>query len=261
MIATLLFGFPPPTEMLDPRYPASLQRSAGLVLTAVITLASLGFGFFIGLPLALCRREAPEDGSRKRWPKAVLRRVSKFLASVVVQGIRGIPIMLFVLLVFDLPYRVWQLRIPSSVLAIIAFSIYGGVYLSEIIRAGLRSVNAEYTQAGKVLGLSRLQRLVKIELPLVWVTMMPDLVNLTITIFKDTATLSVVAVAELTYTARQILMSEPANYGTLWLCVLALYWSVAAGLSAYLNMLERRRALWQRKTGALFQIHELEAAV
>jgi His/Glu/Gln/Arg/opine family amino acid ABC transporter permease subunit len=261
IIATLLFGFPLPVEMLDPRYPSFLQRSAGLWLTLTITFVSLGVGFLIGLPLALCRRESVEGGTRGGRMQRMIRRLARLSASVLVQGVRGIPIMLLVLLVFDLPYRLWQFRVPPSILAMIAFSVYSGVYLSEMMRSGLRSVNSELKQAGKVLGLSRLQTLVKIELPLVCGTMMPDLVNLTITIFKDTATLSVVAVAELTYTARQILISEPASYGIIWLYVLILYWIVAILLSTFFYIFERRLAARQRRTEAIFELHKLELEV
>jgi ABC-type amino acid transport system permease subunit len=62
--------------------------------------------------------------------------------------------------------------------------------------------------------------------------MRPDLINLAITVFKDTSTLAVVAVPELTYTARQLLIAEPLNYGLVLLVVLGLYWLPATLLSA-----------------------------
>lgn len=240
MLITLLFGYPLPPEMVDSRYPVFLQRSAGLLLTLLITIFSLAFGFVIGTVLALCRRETAEDRRRGILERLIVGGL-RYLSVAVTEGVRGLPIMLLVLLTFYLPYRLFELRVPSIILATAAFSLYAAVYLSEIMRAGFRAVNVELRHVGKVLGLSRRQILLKIELPLVCRNMMPDLINLAVTVFKDTSTLAVVAVAELTYTARQMLMSEPLNYGLVWFFVLAFYWTTASILSAFSFRAGRQR--------------------
>jgi His/Glu/Gln/Arg/opine family amino acid ABC transporter permease subunit len=232
MLITLLFGYPPPPEMVDARFPVFLQRSAGLLLTLLITVLSLAIGLVIGIALALCRREQAGD----RRSGALVRLLSsafRSLAVVVTEGVRGLPIMLLVLLTFYLPFRLFELRLPSFILATVVFSLYAGVYLSEIIRAGFRSIDLEWRHASRVLGLSRRQSLLKIELPLVCRHMLPDLRNLAVTVFKDTSTLAVVAVPELTYIARQMLISEPVNYSLVWLMVLTFYWLIATLMSAW----------------------------
>jgi polar amino acid transport system permease protein len=241
IVTTLLLGYPLPPEMIDSRYPVFLQRSAGLGLTLLITVLSMGCGCVIGIGLTLCRREATTEWRPHKRLARLVATVLRFASIAVTEVIRGLPIMLLVLLTFDLPYRLFQIRVPGPILAVVAFSTYAGAYLSEILRAGLRSVTPELRYAGKVLGLTRWKILLRIELPIVCRNMMPDLVNLTITIFKDTSTLAVVAVAELTYTARQMLMSEPLNYGLIWIIVLVSYWSVATLLSMYSIYAERRR--------------------
>lgn len=237
----LLFGYPVPPEMVDSRYPLFLQRPGGLVLTLLITVVSLVVGVAIGTAFALCRPEP--GGSSRSDGVGVMGRPLSYAAGAVVEGVRGLPIMLLVLLTFHLPYRLAELRFPSFVLAIAAFSLYAGVYLSEIVRSGFRSVGPEFRHVGKVLGLSRWQVLLRIELPLVARNMTPDLMNLAVTVFKDTSTLAVVGVSELTYTGRQMLMSEPINYGLVLFLTLVFYWVPATIVSsAFAFRAERRRA-------------------
>jgi len=125
------------------------------------------------------------------------------------------------------------LRYPGVGLALVTFSLYASVYVCEITRAGLRAMNPRLRDVGHVLGLTPWQILLRIELPLIWRAMMPDIVNVAITVFKDTSALAVVAVPELTYTARQMLIAEPLNYALVLLVVLAYYWIPATLLSAF----------------------------
>jgi ABC-type amino acid transport system permease subunit len=130
------------------------------------------------------------------------------------------------------------LRLPAVVLAVAAFSIYNGVYLSGIIRSGLSAVQPGWLDAARTLGLSPWQILWRIRLPIALRTMLPALLGQAITVFKDTSVLAVVAVGELTYTARQIQVSQPVSYGLLLLLVLLIYWSVATAGSALVARLD-----------------------
>jgi ABC-type amino acid transport system permease subunit len=134
----------------------------------------------------------------------------------------------------------FQIRVPGVFLAVTAFSLYAGMYFCEILRAGFRSVEPGLLEAGRVLGLSRTRIFLLIELPIALRNMRPDLVNLAITIFKDTSTLAVVALAELSYTARLILSSEPRQYALIFLFVLLCYWVPASIMTAFLLRAEHR---------------------
>jgi ABC-type amino acid transport system permease subunit len=242
MLATLLFGFPLPPEMVDPRYPAFIQRAGGLVLTLWVTVASLLAGGVLGAVLALARREAtPAAGSGPIDRHA--RALVGLLAAAIILVVRNLPIMIVVLATFYLPYSLFQVRIPGVVLAIVAFSLYTAVYLTEILRSGFRAVGTELSEAARVLGMTRMQIFLRVELPIAARTMRPDLLNLAITVFKDTSTLSIVAVAELTYVARQTLAARPLEYELALLLVLALYWVP----STLLSMLATRLALPDRR--------------
>jgi polar amino acid transport system permease protein len=231
MLLVLLFGYPLSPEMADPRFPLVLQRVGGLLLSVLITVLSLIIGGSIGAILALCQREGSEAIRRGTIVRLLIRALRGTARGLVI-GVRSLPIMLLVLVIFYLPYPLSGLRLPSFALALASFSLYASVYLCEIIRAGLRSLDPQLRDVGKVLGLRPAQILLRIELPLVCRVMMPDIINVAITVFKDTSALSVVAFPELTYTARQMLMAEPLNYGLVLLVILALYWTPATLLSA-----------------------------
>lgn len=240
ILLRLLIGFPLPPEMVDPRFPLFLQRAGGLLLTLLITSFSLMIGAGIGMILALCRREETPPIHQNNFDR-FLAQALRVGAQTVVEGVRDVPVVLLVLLVFYVPYPLLGLECPTFILAIAALSLYAGAYLSEIMRSGFRSVDPASRDVGKVLGLTPRQVLWRIELPIIAGKMMPDLINIAVTVFKDTSTLAVVAVPELTYTTRQMLMSEPLNYGVILFSILISYWLPATIFSSVALRVEQHR--------------------
>ena len=143
--------------------------------------------------------------------------------------------------------------------SVAAFSLYAGVYFSELIRSGFRTIPPGLREAGRVLGLRSRQIFLKIELPLVIRNMLPDVANLAVTVFRDTSMLSVVAVAEMTYTGRQMLMSQPMDYGLVLILTMLLYWAPAALISSFLTARGNGRYIYRsnhlsfQKSQAVFQ--------
>jgi len=225
ILRTLLVGFPPPPEMINPGYPEFIQKMGGLQLTLTVTSLGLFFGTFVGIALAVLRGgKVQRTGSgAEAVAKAALGWISLFFT----ETIRGIPIMIFVLLTYYLPYPLFGVRVPAAVLAVAAFTLYAGVYLGEIFRSGFRAVQEEIIDSARVLGLSRSQVLFEIKLPIALRTMAPDMLGVAITVFKDTSVLMVVGVADMSYTARQIQAAEPVNYLLVLALLLFIYWSIA----------------------------------
>lgn len=126
MLITLLAGYPLPPEMIDPRFPVFLQRAGGLSLTLLITVLSLCLGAGMGTALALCRRETTEDPRVNIFNRLIARALS-YASAALVEGIRGLPIMVLILLTFHLPFRLAGVRFPAVILAIAAFSLYAAV--------------------------------------------------------------------------------------------------------------------------------------
>ena len=244
MLRTLLFGYPPPPEMIDPRFPEIVSRAGGLSLTVIIAASCLAVGALVGCLLALCRRESSLSGV-SFIPRAFLRGLG-IAATALVETVRGLPVVLLTLLAFYLPYPLTGIRFPGVILACAAFSLYAGAYFSEIIRSGFRAIPPGLREAGRTLGLTPLKIFMKIELPLVIRNMLPDIVNLAVTIFRDTSILAVAGIAELTYTGRQMMMSQPLNYGLILLITMLLYWIPAALVSSFLTTRSDGGAAFQK---------------
>ncbi len=220
----LVVGYPVPHEFVDPAYPVFLQQLGGLQLTLLVAATSL----LLGLPLAALLAVARERAGF-RWP-----------ARAFVEIVRGVPVMLLVLLFVYLPYPLWGVRIPVAILGTAAFTLYAASYGTEIFRSGLRAVGEDVVDAARVLGFSRRQTLVLVQLPIAVRTMLPAFLGLLITIFKDTSVLVVVAVPDLTYTARQLTASRPADMLPVLFLLLLLYGGCASLASFLVGRLERR---------------------
>ena len=236
----LLFGYPVPPEMLDPRYPEILQTIGGLQLSILISFIALIFGSLIGFVLALLRTGKARKTATSGLYRVVLQLIPRWISISISETVRALPIMVLVLLVFYLPYRLAGLRLPPVILAAAIFSLYTGVYLSEIFRSGFRATDKTLIDAAKVLGLSSYQIMLKIKLPLALRTMIPSFLNIAITVFKDTSVLVVVAVPELMYTGRLLQSAHPVNYASVLLFILLYYWLIASMGAAVSSWFEKK---------------------
>jgi general L-amino acid transport system permease protein len=226
IIHTLLFGFPVPEESIDSAWPEGLQRMGGMSLSVGVTFVSLAGGLPLAALLAAGRERR---GAILRWAS---------VASI--EGIRGLPIMILILLAFYLPFPLFGLRIPGVILAALAFVLYAAAYGAEILRSGFRAVEDATLDAARVLGLSGRQILFDIKLPIALRTMLPALLGLAITVFKDTSVLVVVAVPELTYTARQLTVAQPVDHLLVLFLLLLFYGLCTWAASALVRQLEHR---------------------
>lgn len=85
--------------------------------------------------------------------------------------------------------------IPAGVLGL---GIYGSVYFAEIFRSGFESVSRGQLEAADCLGISRLQCIVRIQIPQMLVIILPALVNMVSVLCKETAVLSIITIPEMT---------------------------------------------------------------
>lgn len=93
------------------------------------------------------------------------------------------------------------LTVPPELSALaIAIALYGGAYISEILRAGFNSVPKGQTEAGHALGLSRAQIFRRVRLPLAIRAILPTLTNQYVWLFKATTLGIAVGYSDLFYT-------------------------------------------------------------
>ena len=199
---------------------------SGLKNTAVITLGALAIGVAIGMLIAIVKYFA--DDSKALKPLA-------WLCDIYTTVVRGIP-MVVLLMIF---YYIILVSADGITVGIIAFGINSGAYMAELIRSGINAVNRGQMEAGRSLGLSKLQTMRKIILPQAVRYILPAIGNELIALVKETSVAGYVAVAEVT---RSIFLIRNNTYeSVVTLTLLALiYLVIVIILTRLLKLLERR---------------------
>ncbi|VEN73303.1 Amino acid ABC transporter permease [Candidatus Desulfarcum epimagneticum] len=120
-----------------------------------------------------------------------------------------------------------------------AIGFLEGAYITEIIRAGIQSVEKGQREAGRALGLSRLDRMRFIILPQAVRRVLPPLANEFINAVKYSAIASVVSIQELTFMGRQVVETTRLIFET-WITVSVMYLSLTLSLSLLVGRLEKK---------------------
>ncbi|MFF2353149.1 amino acid ABC transporter permease [Kitasatospora sp. NPDC058115] len=125
---------------------------------------------------------------------------------------------------FDGPKLVsWQTNslITGFVAALLGLSINEGAYMSEIVRAGIQSVDPGQREAAAALGMSNRQILVRVVLPQAMRVIIPPFGNQFISMLKTTSLVSVIAGADLMTVSQHLYL---ANFEVIALLVVASIW-------------------------------------
>ena len=200
----------------------------GLALGLELAALSLFIGSVIGAFGAFGRTFGPA------WLRGAITAYVEF--------IRNVPLLLLVYFAFyGLPKA--GITIFNNVWSfVLALSVYSGAYLTEVFRAGVGSVPAGYTEAGKAIGLTAWQRTVLITLPVTFRIILPSLSNTFISLFKDTSLASVLAVPELTYAAEWLNVNTFRTIEA-WTFATVMYLAAGYGIALVLRRIERRYAV------------------
>lgn len=197
----------------------------GLGNTLLIALFAILIGTVIGCILALF----------KLSKNIVLRGIATTYTTI----IRGIPLatqlMIFYFVVFA--KTGWDARI----VAIIGFGINSGAYVTEIFRAGIQGVDLGQTEAGRSLGLSKSQTMMKIILPQAIKAVLPTYTSEFIALIKETSIASFITVMDLTK-ASDMIRNATYDAWTPLFTVAIIYLGLTFGLTKLFAILERRLA-------------------
>ena len=128
----------------------------------------------------------------------VPRRPVRILVGAYVEFIRNVPLLLLVYLVFYGIPSVGGFAYSATTSFIMTLAVYAGAYLVEVFRAGLDAIPKGLIDAGRAIGLTPWQRVLYVRLPTMFRIVLPSLGNAFISLFKDTALATVLAVPELT---------------------------------------------------------------
>jgi polar amino acid transport system permease protein len=121
--------------------------------------------------------------------------------------------------------------------ALITLAIFEGAYITEIVRAGIQSIERGIWEAAYALGLSRWQQMRYIILPLATQRILPPLAGQFISTIKDSAIVSVISIQELTFQGME-LMSATYLIFEVWITITVLYLVLTLSLSLAVERLE-----------------------
>ena len=198
----------------------------GLGNTVLITLGALLIGVVIGTLIAVVKYCAEDVKALK--PLA-------WLCNVYVTVIRGIPVVVL-LLIF---YLIILTKAEGIVVGILTFGINSGAYMAELIRSGINAVDKGQMEAGRSLGMSRLQATRRIVFPQAMRYILPAIGNELIALLKETAVAGYVAVVDLTR-AGNLVRNNTYDAVNPLLIVAATYLILVVALTKLLSMFERR---------------------
>ena len=160
----------------------------GLTNTLIIAVSGLLIGIVIGTVIAAVRV----------MPKyKLMPRVLDGICSVYVGFFRGTPLVVPLLLAYYVICPLIGVKLGSLNTCVIVFGLNSGAYVSEMMRAGIQSVDYGQMEAGRALGMSYFATMMKIIVPQAVKNILPTLGNEFIALIKDTSVASFVAAVDL----------------------------------------------------------------
>ncbi len=200
----------------------------GLQVTLYIFIIAIILGFIIGLIVALLRL-API-------------KILNWIAKIFVDAIRGTPFIVQLFFIYFGLNSLGFFSMDNTTAGIVTVAINAGAYFSEIIRAGIQSIDRGQTEAARSLGLNATQNMRHIILPQAFRRMLPTITNQAIISLKDTSLLSVIGIADLTQEGR-IQASQTFEAFTIYLTLGVIYFIVIYLLSMLASFVERKFVL------------------
>lgn len=216
-------------EFMAERWPDFV---AGAWLTVQLTVASIALGFAVGTLCALARV----------YGGPVLRRVT----GAYVEAIRNTPLLIQIFIVY-FGLSSLGFKLSADVSAVLALTINMGAYTTEIMRAGVQSIQRTQLEAADCLGLTRLQTILHVVLLPAMERVYPALASQGVLLMLASSIASQISVEELTATANLVQSDTYRSFevyvvvAIVYLALSALYrlgfWAIGLGL------FERRRRL------------------
>ena len=121
--------------------------------------------------------------------------------------------------------------------ALITLSIFEGAYITEIVRAGIQSIEKGQWEAADALGLSRWQRMRLVILPQAIQHILPPLAGQFISTIKDSAIVSVISIQELTFQGMELMATTYLTF-EIWITITGMYLILTLACSLTLAKLE-----------------------
>lgn len=198
---------------------------SGLLHTLGYTFLCIVLGLFVGLV----------SGMGQLSKTALIRVPFKGY----VELFRATPVLvLLIWFYYALPVLL-GIEMSPAMAAVLALSLYGGAFYSEIVRGGIISIDAGQTEAARALGMTKFQIMRRVVLPQALRRMTPPLMNQSIMQLKNTSLVSVLALPDLVYQGQAVVHETYRPLETYTLIAL-MYLAVLLPITSLVKKLESR---------------------
>ncbi|NYT59929.1 amino acid ABC transporter permease [Alcaligenaceae bacterium] len=205
------------------------SRWGGLPLTLILATFGIAVAFPFGLLLAL--------GRRSHMPAV------KALCVVYIELIRGVPLisLLFMSSVMLPLFLPEGFSIDKLLRAQIAIILFAAAYIAETVRGGLQAIPKGQYEGAESIGLSYWQQMRKIILPQALKVVIPPLVGIFISLFKDTSLVVIIGIFDLTLAAKTAVADAAwRGFSTeAYLFIAFIYFIFCFSISRYSQSLEK----------------------
>ena len=209
----------------------------GLQNTVIIAVAGLLIGIVIGTLIATVRV----------LPKyKTLPKLLDGFCSFYVGLFRGTPMVVQLIVFYYVMLPIMGIKMSSVVVAITVFGLNSGAYISEIMRAGILSVDPGQMEGARSVGLSYAAAMTKIVIPQAIKNILPTLGNEFIALIKETSVVSFVGAKDL-YLAFQSIGSGTYEYMVPYLAMAIIYIVIVCLITLGIKVMERRLRKGDRK--------------
>lgn len=182
----------------------------GLGVTTLLTVVVITISLVLAIPVALGRMSK--------------LRLIRYPVSLYVEVIRATPLLLQLTYIYYVLPSI-GIRLDAVTSAILGLSLNYTAYMSEVYRGAIKAVPRSQWDAAASIGMRPAVAFIRIILPQAMRIATPTLGNYFISLFKDTALVSVVTVQDLSFTG-QIIATRTYQYFTIFTLTGILYFSV-----------------------------------
>ncbi|PZP90893.1 MAG: ABC transporter permease [Variovorax paradoxus] len=172
-------------------------------------------------------------------------RSIEFTVRCVVEAVRGVPLLVFILLTYYALPKI-GIRVGAFSAGAVALGLFFACFVADILRGAFKIIPRVQTEAGKALGMGFWRIQTTVLLPQVLRVALPPLMNLAAIVIKATSVVSMIGVWELTMATNEVVMRTMAPF-TFFLTAMFLYFVLCYGTVRCAGIASSRLNLSQRK--------------
>jgi polar amino acid transport system permease protein len=203
----------------------------GAMLTILVSLCAFALALVFGLIAGMMRLS-------RLWP---VRAVAAFY----IQFIRGTPLLLQLFFIYYvLPYG--GIVLSPFVSGVAGLTINYAAYMAEVFRSGIQAIPKGQWEAGQSVGMSRRLLMRRIILPQAIRIIIPSIGNFFVSIFKDSALVSVITMRDLMFSG-QLLASATFKHFEIFAMVAVIYFLISYPTAKFVEWIEAKVDISRRR--------------